>query len=135
MWRMQSKRPDTRKSVFFADIDVLTEAIERLPRSDLDDAQRYTRARRRRQFLAGRALVRLAIERRCALAFDAIRFERMDDAPRVAGRPEIALSLSHSGESVGCAVAHARACGFDLQHEIEKPLLEIAGGYFVPHEH
>jgi 4'-phosphopantetheinyl transferase len=126
---------DARDAIFIAHIDHLQDAVASLPQSDASGALRYALPRRRGEFLAGRALLRLALASRLGLSFGDIRFDLIDDAPRVAGRPDVALSLSHSRGIVGCALTRQYACGFDLQRKLEKPLLDIAEAFFPPDEY
>jgi 4'-phosphopantetheinyl transferase len=129
------RRMQSREAIHLADIGQMADVVAKLPHADLDDAQRYTLPRRKRQFLAGRALMRLALASRHGLAFDEIRFEAPGGAPRVAGRTDLGLSLSHSANDIGCALAEGHDCGFDLQRKADKPLLDIAEAFFTPDEH
>ncbi len=89
---------------------------------------------RRTQHLAGRALLRHAIERCTQRPAEAWRF-----TTRAGGKPDCvdgpAVSVSHSGALVACAVAPAGEVGIDVQfpaqhHHTE----EIARAWFTPAE-
>jgi 4'-phosphopantetheinyl transferase len=90
--------------------------------------------RRRTQYLAGRALLRLAVEQSTQRPAKAHRF-----TTRTGGKPDCvagtAISVSHSGSLLACAVAPAGEVGVDVQfparhHHTE----EIAREWFTPAE-
>jgi len=89
----------------------------------LDDSERrrlarFIRPARRRQFLAGRALARLALGDTLALAPQDVRLvERPGAAPSLVlpGGGNAGFSISHSGPWVGCAVSKTSRIGFDLE--------------------
>jgi phosphopantetheinyl transferase len=90
--------------------------------------------RRRVQHLAGRALLRLAVERSTERPAKEHRF-----TTRAGGKPDCldgpAISVSHSGALLACAVAPAGEVGIDIQfparhHHTE----EIARAWFTPAE-
>lgn len=92
----------------------------RLSASERSRCARFARRERQRQFLLGRALLRVAVARLTGLspdAFDVI--ERAGDAPRItvpAGRCSIPyFSLSHSGEWIGCAISSNARLGLDIE--------------------
>jgi phosphopantetheinyl transferase len=90
--------------------------------------------RRRTQYLAGRALLRLAVEQSTQGPAKAQRF-----TTRAGGKPDCLdgppISVAHSGPLVVCAVAPAGEVGIDVQfparhHHTE----EIAREWFTPAE-
>jgi 4'-phosphopantetheinyl transferase len=103
-------------------------------RLSASERYRYTgfaRRERRRQFLLGRALLRVAAARCTGLspdAFDVI--ERPGDAPRLtvpAGRCSIPyFTLSHSGGCIGCAISLNARVGLDI--EVMDPTRDILAG-------
>jgi 4'-phosphopantetheinyl transferase len=81
-------------------------------------AARFVRPARRRQFILGRALLRLALARLLGIAPHAIGLlERPGAAPMLAlnGHEAVGFSISHSGRWVGCAVSLASRVGFDIE--------------------
>ena len=102
-----------------------------------DDERRtasHMSTRRRTQYLAGRALLRLAIERSTERPAKTCSF-----TTRAGGKPDCvdgpAVSVSHSGALLACAVAPAGEVGIDVQfparhHHTE----EIARSWFTPAE-
>jgi 4'-phosphopantetheinyl transferase len=81
-------------------------------------AARFVRPARRRQFILGRALLRLALARLLGIAPHAIGLlERPGAAPMLAlnGHEAVGFSISHSGNWVGCAVSLASRVGFDIE--------------------
>jgi phosphopantetheinyl transferase len=111
--------------------------IERVDAAVSDDDRRSAAQmspRRRVQYLAGRALLRLALERSTEQPAKAFRF-----TTRAGGKPDCvagpAISVSHSGHLLACAVAPAGDVGIDIQlsarhHHTE----EIAREWFTPAE-
>jgi 4'-phosphopantetheinyl transferase len=81
-------------------------------------AARFVRPARRSQFIAGRALLRLALARMLGIAPQAIGLlERPGEAPllALAGHERVGFSISHSGGWVGCAVSTVGRIGFDIE--------------------
>jgi 4'-phosphopantetheinyl transferase len=79
---------------------------------------RFMRPLRRRQFIAGRALLRLALARLFAVAPQAILLEeRPGNAPLLAAPalPGVGFSISHSGPWVACAASLHGAVGLDIE--------------------
>jgi 4'-phosphopantetheinyl transferase len=79
---------------------------------------RFVRPARRRQFIAGRALLRLALARLLDVALQDVRLlERPGAAPLLAlpGHERVGFSISHSGRWVGCAVSTTCRVGFDVE--------------------
>jgi 4'-phosphopantetheinyl transferase len=80
--------------------------------------ERFLRPRRRRQFIAGRALLRIMLARLLELAPAAIVLdERPGNAPRLAGvgLPAVGFSISHSGPWVACAASLHGPVGLDIE--------------------
>ena len=102
-----------------------------------DDRQRLAAgmaARRRAEYLAGRALLRYALERYTQRPASSFRIAVADEGrPECVGGPKI--SLAHSGNVVVCAVTERDAVGVDV--ETRGPRTAIAGiaeRYFTPAE-
>lgn len=77
---------------------------------------RFVRAERRRQFILGRALLRLAVGRLLGLPPASIALtERPGLAPRLAADGIAGFSISHSGRWVACATSTATALGLDIE--------------------
>jgi 4'-phosphopantetheinyl transferase len=76
------------------------------------------RPRRRAEYLAGRALLRFALERSTGRSARSLRVTvRPDGKPECAGGP--AISVSHSGALVACATAPGGEIGIDVQQPVE----------------
>ena len=128
-----AERPLLR--VFVADSrDFGAEHVDAVVSDDDRRAASHMSTRRRAQYLAGRALLRRAIERSTERPAKACRF-----TTRPGGKPDCvdgpAVSVSHSGALLACAVAPAGEVGIDIQfparhHHTE----EIARGWFTPAE-
>lgn len=95
---------------------------------------RFVRQQRRRQFIVGRALLRLALSRVLDVAPRAVRLEEQTGrAPKlvapVAGG--IGFSIAHSGRWVGCAVSTCSALGLDIElRDPERDFTALAGQAF-----
>lgn len=79
---------------------------------------RFARAERRRQFIAGRALLRLALGRLLGVEARAIVLrERPGNAPALetAAPPATGFSISHSGAWIACAVSSVCPIGLDIE--------------------
>jgi len=80
--------------------------------------ERFVRAERRRQFVAGRVLLRMALGELLGVAPRAVVLtERPGNAPALAfpERAHLGLSISHSGQWVACAVSLAGPVGLDIE--------------------
>ncbi len=109
----------------------------------LNDAERgrharFVRAERRRQFVAGRVLLRLALGELLGAEARAVALtERPGNAPALA-LPEqagLGLSISHSGQWVACAVSLAGPVGLDIERiDPARDMLAIAEQAFGPEE-
>src|SRR5512145_2110741 len=80
----------------------------------------FLRPERRRQFLLGRILLRIAVSDLTGLPLDAIGVvERPGNAPRLVlpGAPNLhpSFSLSHSRDWVACLIGRGAALGLDIE--------------------
>lgn len=97
---------------------------------------RFVRSERRRQFIAGRALLRLALGRLFKLAPAGIVLrERPGNAPALdmpqLRRQAVGFSISHSGPWVACAASTESAVGLDLERvDPRRDILAIADQAF-----
>ena len=102
--------------------------------ADRERCAALTHPRRRAECLAGRALLRHALEQftgRSGLSHE-LRYTPEGKPECVAGP---AISLSHSGEIVVCAVASGGSIGVDVETRKPRPLaLTLAAQYFSPLE-
>jgi 4'-phosphopantetheinyl transferase len=86
--------------------------------SEAQRLRRFVRAGRRRQFLAGRALLRKSLGQLLGMAPADVRLiERPGNAPLLdlPGCADVGFSLSHSGDWVGCAISSTSRLGLDLE--------------------
>lgn len=122
--------------VFLSDIAALSDArLERyacwLGESELARYRRFVRTERRRQFIAGRALLRLGLERLVGAPPGAVALrERPGQAPELLAPASdgVWFSVSHSRTWVGCALGAAGAIGFDIEHiDATRDVLALAG--------
>jgi 4'-phosphopantetheinyl transferase len=101
-----------------------------------EDRQRVTAAmhpRRSAEFLAGRALLRYALARHTGRNAASLRIATSSDGkPACVDGP--ALSLSHSGDLVVCALADLDALGVDVETGTPRALAAVAERYFAPAE-
>ena len=126
--------PNCAVQVYYADRRTLSiDAVDAL--TTADDRRRFaasTSARRRAEYLAGRALLRHALAQ--YTGEDASSFQ-IEVSP--AGKPECtfgpAISVSHSGDIVVCAVAEGTV-GVDVEAGHARETEEIAARYFTPAE-
>lgn len=89
-----------------------------LGQSERQRRGRFIRAERRRQFVAGRALLRMALGRLLAVEPASIVLEeRLGQAPALVHPhdPGIGLSISHSGHWVACAATRSTPVGLDIE--------------------
>lgn len=105
----------------------------------LNDAEclrhaRFVRAERRRQFVAGRVLLRMALGELLGVAAREVMLdERPGNAPALAfpRQPGLGLSISHCGQWVACAVSLAGPVGLDIERvDPGRDVLAIAGQAF-----
>jgi phosphopantetheinyl transferase len=123
--------------LYYADQRALSEPLVESLATD-EDRARVTATmwpRRRSEFLASRALLRYALERYTGQpgASFAIRVTN-DGKPHCIEGP--AISVSHSGEVVVCAVAECTALGVDVETRNPRRVssTELAARYFTPAE-
>jgi 4'-phosphopantetheinyl transferase len=86
--------------------------------SEAQRLTRFVRAGRRRQFVAGRALLRQSLGQLLGMAPVDVRLvERPGNAPLLdlPGSAEVGFSLSHSGHWVSCAVSATSRLGLDVE--------------------
>jgi phosphopantetheinyl transferase len=131
--RGSAERPQLR--VLVADSrDLGTGCVDAVVSDDDRRSAAQMSPRRRVQYLAGRALLRHAIERSTEQRAKTHRF-----TTRAGGKPDCldgpAISVSHSGSLLACAVAPTGDVGIDIQiparhHHTE----EIAREWFTPGE-
>jgi 4'-phosphopantetheinyl transferase len=96
--------------------DLLAACAAWLGASERARSDRFLRPARRRQFIVGRGLVRLALGRLLACAPSAIVLrERTGQAPELVSEVEVGFSVSHSGRWVACAAATGMALGLDIE--------------------
>jgi 4'-phosphopantetheinyl transferase len=85
---------------------------------DRERLARLGRPRRRAEYLAGRALLRFALERSTGRSARSHRLTvRPGGKPECVGGP--AISVSHSGALVACATACGGEIGIDVQRRLE----------------
>jgi phosphopantetheinyl transferase len=101
---------------------------------DRERLEAIAHARRRREYLVGRALLRFSLERWTGRP---ARSHRLIAEP--GGKPACvdgpAISLSHADELVVCAIASAREVGVDVQSDVERRHTDdIARQYFSAEE-
>lgn len=91
---------------------------------------RFVRAERRRQFIAGRALLRLALGRLLDTAPRGVVLrERPGKAPalEMPGAEGVGFSISHSGPWVACAASSVSRVGLDIERiDAGRDLLALA---------
>ena len=102
-----------------ADAD-LPRLRESLSAGEQARCQRFVRAERLRQFVIGRVLARMALERVLGVpAREVVLEEQVASAPLLVAPvvPGVApgFSISHSGRWVACAVSAATALGLDIE--------------------
>jgi 4'-phosphopantetheinyl transferase len=86
--------------------------------SEAERLTRFVRAGRRRQFVAGRALLRQSLGQLLGIAPADVRLvERAGNAPLLdlPGCAEVGFSLSHSRHFVACAVSATSRLGLDVE--------------------
>ncbi|MGI4846085.1 MAG: 4'-phosphopantetheinyl transferase family protein [Janthinobacterium lividum] len=133
--------PGTDTLVWLADIASLSPSrlahyAGWLGESERERYARFARPARRRQFVAGRALLRLALGRLLAVDPAGILLqERPGQAPLLVhpahGAP--GFSISHSGTLVACAASTVTRVGLDIERmDPARDLLALAAQVFSP---
>ena len=102
--------------------------------ADLERGAAATHPRRRAEYLAGRALLRYALEQFTGRSGASHELRATPE-----GKPECvagpAISLSHSGEIVVCAVASGGSIGVDVEmRKARTPTVTLAAHYFSAFE-
>jgi 4'-phosphopantetheinyl transferase len=127
--------------LWLADIDTVDETAlapyaSWLGASERRRCERFARAQRRRQFIAGRALLRLMLARLLGLApADIALDERLGNAPVLVGAslPAVGFSMSHSGPWVACAASLESPVGLDIERvDAGRDVLALAEHAFDP---
>ena len=98
--------------------------------ADRERCATLTHPRRRAEYLAGRALLRYALEQFTGRSGPSHKLRVTPE-----GKPECvagpAISLAHSGEIVVCAVASGGSIGVDVEtRKPRTPAMELAAQYF-----
>jgi 4'-phosphopantetheinyl transferase len=97
----------------------LASCLALLGSAEMQRYRRFVRAQRRRQFLAGRLLLRYAASLLLDVAPQALSVtERTGQAPLLSlddGRRPPFFSLSHSGRWVACAISAGHPVGLDIE--------------------
>jgi 4'-phosphopantetheinyl transferase len=128
-----------RATVLLLDSSVIDDAAlasfaSWLSPSELARYGKFARAQRRRQFLAGRVLLRQALAPLLGVPARAIALvEQSGAAPRLAlpAGTRAGFSISHSGPWVACAVSADTALGLDIEVRDEtRDLAALAGQAF-----
>ena len=97
---------------------VLDDYAARLGADERERSTRFVRPERRRQFIAGRVLLRHALGNLLGLPAQAIALrERPGNAPVLdtPAPPGLGFSISHSGPWVGCAASTVSRLGLDIE--------------------
>jgi 4'-phosphopantetheinyl transferase len=127
--------------LWLADVDRLGETVLAsyagwLGASERQRCERFVRAQRRRQFIAGRALLRLMLARLLGLAPAHLALdERPGNAPVLADAslPAVGFSISHSGPWVACAASLECPVGLDIERiDAGRDVLALAEHAFDP---
>lgn len=101
---------------------------------------RFVRELRRRQFVAGRMLLRMALGRMLGVPLQQVSLEeRRGQAPRlltrVPGGVAPGFSIAHSGRWVACAVSEQHPVGLDIEmRDASRDLASLAMQAFGPDE-
>ena len=121
-----------RIGLYYADTrDLSAAAVDALVTAgDRERTPPTARPQRRTQHLAGRALLRFALEHWTGLPAASHRLH-----VREGGKPECldgpAISVSHDATSVACAIAPSGELGVDVQHVVpRRRIVDIARQYF-----
>ncbi|HEU4638136.1 MAG TPA: 4'-phosphopantetheinyl transferase superfamily protein [Candidatus Binatia bacterium] len=132
-------------AVWLLDIRRVTEFAvagfeQRLAASEAYRYSRFARKQRKRQFLVGRMLLRLAVSKMMNVPVHAITvIDRVGSAPKLffAGGQSAPpnFSISHSGNWVGCALSTDVMLGFDLEvNHPDRDIVALSQAAFEPDE-
>lgn len=92
----------------------LPDTQARLSPSEQRRLQQFTHPHRRLLFLAGRDLARQVLLRRIGLSTPSLAIDAQG-CSTIEGRPDLYLSIAHSGSWVACVVGHA-PIGLDIEN-------------------
>lgn len=96
---------------------------------------RFVTAALRHRFVAGRARLRSLLGAHLGLDPHTLVFaENAFGKPRLADRPSVHFSLSHSGDQAVLAVSEQREIGIDIERVRPLDHLDLARRYFHPNE-
>lgn len=131
----RTARPDSPVHLFCTDF-ASPAAVRRdlLAEEDFDRLPKLSHPRRRKEFLAGRSLLRFALEHTTGEPGRTHRLRTRADGKLVCvdGPP---ISLSHSGTVAVCAVAAAGSVGVDVEIKLDRRRTRaIAHSFFAPEE-
>ncbi|WP_322400009.1 4'-phosphopantetheinyl transferase family protein [Massilia luteola] len=138
---MKTAPAATGTLLWVADTDALGEAALAfyagwLGASERYRCERFMRPQRRRQFIAGRALLRRMIAHLLGLApADVALCERPGNAPALVGGglPAVGFSMSHSGPWVACVASLDSPVGLDIERiDTARDILALAEQAFDP---
>jgi 4'-phosphopantetheinyl transferase len=127
--------------LWFSDIGALTPAwfdsgAGWLAESEHLRCGRFTRAERRRQFIAARVLLRLALGRLLGVPPRTVTLrDRVGDSPVLVEPecPNVCFSIAHSGQWVACAVSVCAPVGLDIERlDPTRDLISVASHAFGP---
>ncbi len=118
--------------IFITSLEDIAPSFGLLPANEFDSAEKHGTPRRRRQFLAGRTLLRLGLNFVSGKPATGFKLELREGKPFLADDGKPLLSLSHSSAWIGCLISQSSLCGFDLQIRTERPVGEIADLFFHP---
>ena len=138
--------PDSRcTTVWLLDMSRVTELAvadfeQRLTASEARRYANFARTQRKRQFVIGRMLLRLAVSKMINVPVHEITvLERVESAPELFvadgqfSPPN--FSISHSGEWVGCALSTEVVLGFDIEvNDPDRDILALSEAAFQPNE-
>ncbi|TVT46846.1 MAG: 4'-phosphopantetheinyl transferase superfamily protein [Denitromonas halophila] len=120
-----------RLRIFICTTDALSDRVDLLAPDEQQRARAIASSRRRRQFCAGRALLRLVLSQDGTQTPAAWRIRLLGDRPQLDGPDAPQFSLSHSGDHVGCAISQTLRCGFDLQAHAPRSRHGLANAFFA----
>src|SRR5918993_1026741 len=138
--------PNSRcATVWLLDINRVTELAvadfeQRLTASEARRYANFARRQRKRQFLVGRMLLRLAVSKMINVPVHGITvIDRVGAAPKLcfvdgqSSPPN--FSISHSGNWVGCALSTEVMLGFDLEvNHPDRDIVALSQAAFEPDE-
>lgn len=93
--------------------------------------QQMTSDKRRQQFLVGRQLLARVAGLLCGQQFPMAAVTEGPRGPVLRDRPELCLSLAHSGDCLG-AVADLAPCGLDIERVFARRDMHALAGFALP---